>query len=138
MTEPATEDTGTGPNILIVDDSLIMRTMLKRAASLSGVPIGRIFEASNGIEALVVLDRDPVHVVFTDLNMPVMPGFELLHEMNRRAEWRDIVRVVISTDGSDSRRSEAEDLRVSVYIEKPFRPEVMRDVLTSLAPAAQR
>jgi hypothetical protein len=55
--------------------------------------------------------------------------------MKDREEWRDIVRVVISTDGSDSRRREAADLEVAVYVEKPFTPEIMRDVLASIAPA---
>ncbi len=124
-----------GPNILIVDDSAMMRTMIKRVASVAGLPIGTIYEAANGREALAILEQHAVQFVFTDLNMPVMTGTELLRTMKARDEWRDIVRVIISTDGSDSRRLEAEDLAVALYVEKPFRPEVMRDVLTSLAPA---
>ena len=61
---------------------------------------------------------------------------ELLRAMKARDEWRHIVRVIISTDGSDSRRLEAADLSVTVYVEKPFRPEVMRDVLAAIAPAS--
>jgi two-component system chemotaxis response regulator CheY len=124
-----------GPNILIVDDSAMMRAMIKRVASVAGTPIGVIYEAANGREALAILEQHRVQFVFTDLNMPVMTGTELLRAMKARHEWRDIVRVIISTDGSDSRRLEAEDLSVMVYVEKPFRPEVMRDVLASIAPA---
>jgi two-component system chemotaxis response regulator CheY len=125
-----------GPNILIVDDSAMMRAMIKRVASLSGTPVGAIYEAANGQEALAILEQHHVQFVFTDLNMPVMTGTELLRAMKARDEWRDIVRVIISTDGSDSRRLEAEDLAVKVYVEKPFRPEVMRDVLVSIDPAS--
>jgi two-component system, chemotaxis family, chemotaxis protein CheY len=125
-----------GPNILIVDDSAIMRTMIKRVASIAGTPIGTIFEAANGREALGILEQHPVQFVFTDLNMPVMTGTELLREMQARDHWRNIVRIVISTDGSDSRRHEVRDLSVAVYVEKPFRPEEMRDVLTLLTPAS--
>jgi two-component system, chemotaxis family, chemotaxis protein CheY len=124
-----------GPNILIVDDSAVMRTMIKRVASLAGPPIGTVFEAANGREALAILEQHSVQFVFTDLNMPVMTGTELLRAMKDRADWRDIVRVIVSTDGSDSRRLEAEDLAVAIYVEKPFRPEVMRDVLASITPA---
>ena len=134
--EPMTEPGHAPPNILIVDDSAMMRTMIKRVASIAGTPIGTIFEAGNGREALAILEQHPVHVVFIDLTMPVMTGTELLREMQTREQWRGIVRVIISTDGSDSRRHEAEDLSVSVYVEKPFRPEVMRDVLTSLTAAS--
>jgi two-component system chemotaxis response regulator CheY len=125
-----------GPNILIVDDSAVMRTMIKRVASVAGPPIGTVFEAGNGREALAILEQHSIQFLFTDLNMPVMTGTELLRAMKDREEWRDIVRVIISTDGSDSRRVEAEDLAVSVYVEKPFRPEVMRDVLASITPAS--
>jgi two-component system chemotaxis response regulator CheY len=124
------------PNILIVDDSAVMRAMIKRVTGLAGLPIGKVFEAANGREALEVLEREPIHFLFTDVNMPVMTGTELLRAMEGRAEWRDIVRVIISTDGSESRRHEAEELNVKIYVEKPFRPEVMRDVLSTLAPAA--
>lgn len=125
-----------GPSILIVDDSAMMRAMIKRVALVAGPPVGAIYEAGNGQEALAILERHRVQFVFTDLNMPVMTGTELLRAMKARDEWRDIVRVIISTDGSDSRRLEAEDLSVAVYVEKPFRPEVMRDVLASITPAS--
>lgn len=124
-----------GPNILIVDDSAMMRAMIKRVASVAGSPIGTIYEAANGHDALAILEAHPIQFVFTDLNMPVMTGTELLRAMKARDEWRGIVRVIISTDGSDSRRLEAEDLAVALYVEKPFRPEVMRDVLASITPA---
>jgi two-component system chemotaxis response regulator CheY len=133
--EPISGPGPAGPNILIVDDSAMMRTMIKRVASLAGTPIGTIFEAANGREALAILERHAVQFVFTDLNMPVMTGTELLREMQARDHWRGIVRVIISTDGSDSRRDEAKTLSVAMYVEKPFRPEEMRDVLTSLTPA---
>jgi two-component system, chemotaxis family, chemotaxis protein CheY len=136
MTSERTAGPGdTGPNILIVDDSAMMRTMIKRVASVAGSPIGAVFEAADGREALAILEQHSVQFVFTDLNMPVMTGTELLRAMKDREEWRDIVRVVISTDGSDSRRREAADLEVAVYVEKPFTPEIMRDVLASIAPA---
>jgi len=133
--EPMAGPGQAGPNILIVDDSAIMRTMIKRVAALAGTPLGTIFEAANGREALAILEQHPVQFVFTDLAMPVMTGTELLREMQARDQWRGIVRVVITTDGSDSRRHKADGLSVSVYVEKPFRPEEMRDVLTSLTTA---
>ncbi|MFN8057659.1 MAG: response regulator [Vicinamibacterales bacterium] len=122
------------PNVLIVDDSAMMRMMVKRVAALAEVPMGSVFEAPNGEEALRVLQEHRVHVVFTDINMPVMNGVELLRRMAERPEWASIVRVVISTDGSDARREEVQPYHVSMYLQKPFQPEVMRDVLLSVHP----
>jgi two-component system chemotaxis response regulator CheY len=123
------------PNILIVDDSAMMRTMIKRAIGLLDDPVGTVFEAANGEEAMAVLETQEVQAVFTDINMPVMTGTELLERINEREEWQQIVRVIISTDGSRSRRDEAEDLKVKLYVEKPLRPDVLRDVLTEISPA---
>lgn len=119
-------------NILIVDDSQMMRALIKRVARLSQVPLGEIYEAANGAEAIDVLERHEVHAVFTDINMPVMTGTELLREIGRRDRWKHLVRVIVSTDGSIARRDEVRDLQVQLYVEKPFRPEVMRDVLSQV------
>lgn len=122
-----------GPlNILIVDDSAMMRAMLKRVTQLSGVPIAQILEAGNGKEALAVLESQPVDVLFTDINMPEMNGAELLRHVNERPEWDRILRVVVSTDGSTARRVELSALKVRCCVEKPFRPEIVRDVLCEL------
>jgi two-component system chemotaxis response regulator CheY len=123
-------------NILIVDDSAMMRTMIKRVTGLCGVAIGEIFEAGNGKEAIAVLEAHKVDALFTDINMPVMTGTELLRAIEQDGRWRDLLRVIISTDGSAARRAEADELHVRLYVEKPFRPEVMRDVLSELAASA--
>jgi two-component system, chemotaxis family, chemotaxis protein CheY len=127
------ERTGRPLNILIVDDSAMMRAMIKRVTSLCGVAIGQVFEAGNGREAIAVLERESVDALFTDINMPVMSGTELLRAIENDGRWSQLLRVIISTDGSAARRAEADDLHVSRYVEKPFRPEAVRDVLSELS-----
>jgi two-component system chemotaxis response regulator CheY len=120
-------------NILIVDDSAMMRAMIKRVTALCDVPIDHIYEAANGAEAITILENHDVQALFTDINMPVMTGTELLRTIARDDRWKDLLRVIISTDGSEARRNEVAELNVRLYVEKPFRPEVMRDVLSTLA-----
>jgi two-component system, chemotaxis family, chemotaxis protein CheY len=122
-------------DILIVDDSATMRAVIRRVIGLTDVAVGTIHEAANGQEALKILEANSVQAVFTDINMPVMTGVELLREMSQRACWNDTLRIVISTDGSRLRREEARELNATLYIEKPFRPEVVRDVLSQIAGA---
>jgi two-component system, chemotaxis family, chemotaxis protein CheY len=122
-------------NILIVDDSATMRALLHRVVGLADLPIGTIYQAPNGLEALKILETHSVQAVFTDLNMPVMNGMQLLREMAKRDNWKDLLRIIISTDGSKLRREEARELNVNLYVEKPFRPEVVRDVLCQIAGA---
>ncbi|PYR32382.1 MAG: response regulator [Acidobacteria bacterium] len=125
-------------NILIVDDSATMRTMIRRVVDLTELPLGTVYEATNGLEALHILETCMVHAVFTDINMPVMTGYELLTEIARREAWKDILRIVISTDGSRLRQEEVRELNVNLYIRKPFRPEVVRDVLSRIASTHNR
>lgn len=119
-------------NVLVVDDSPMMRALIRRAIRLSGANV-LVAEASNGKEALTVLETESIDAVFTDLNMPVMSGSELLREMASR-DWGHIKRIVVSTDGSTARREEVRDLHVSHYVNKPFAPEMFRDVLSEISP----
>ena len=119
-------------NCLIVDDSSVMRRMVRRTMELSEVPLGQVHEANNGREALDLLATTAVDVLFTDINMPVMTGPELLRALITQPDAVR-ARVVISTDGSDARKAEVSGLNVDWYLEKPLRPEVMRDVLSKVA-----
>ena len=120
-------------NCLIVDDSSVMRRMVRRTMELSEVPLGAVLEAGNGREALDLLQTTAVDVLFTDINMPVMNGAELLRALSKQPDVDVRARVVISTDGSEARKAEVVGLNVDWYLEKPLRPEVMRDVLSKVA-----
>jgi CheY-like chemotaxis protein len=91
-----------------------------------------VHEAGNGREALDLLATTAVDVLFTVINMPVMNGAELLRALSTQP-GAVRARVVISTDGSEARRAEVVGLNVDWYLEKPLRPEVMRDVLSKVA-----
>ena len=123
--------------ILIVDDSSMMRAMIKRVVKLTNVPVEEILEAGDGAQALKLLEAHDVQLLLTDINMPVMNGADLLRALARKNRWRGLTRVVISTDGSTARREEAAELEVRCYLKKPFSPEVLRDVLTHAADTAR-
>ena len=88
--------------ILIVDDSAMMRALIKRVIVLTELPVDEVVEAANGAEALRILETREVNLLLTDVNMPGMTGVELLREIARQNRWPDLVRVIISTDGSPS------------------------------------
>ena len=123
--------------ILIVDDSSMMRALIKRVVRMTDVPVEEILEAGDGAQALSLLETHDVQLLLTDINMPGMNGADLLRKVAGNDRWRRLTRVVISTDGSTARREEAADLSVRCYLKKPFTPEVLRDVLTDAAQAAR-
>ena len=117
-------------SLLVVDDSAMMRVMIRRALLLAAPDVD-VTEAACGPEALEVLAARQIDAVLTDINMPGMNGPQLLREIDKRG-WHHVRRVVISTDGSDARREEIGDLGVMAYIQKPFPPEAVRDLLSQL------
>ena len=122
-------------NILIVDDSQTMRKVILKALTLSGFELGRCIEAANGQEALKALNTEWVDLILTDLNMPVMNGFDLIRNLKADENLHGIPVILITTEGSEVRLQELFGLGVKDYIQKPFHPETLRDVLTRVLEA---
>lgn len=120
-----------GMNILVVDDSGVMRQMIIKALNISGLPLGEVHQAGNGREGLEMLDRHWVDLVILDINMPVMNGEEMMHEMKRNPAYSDIPVVVVSTEGSATRIERMKALGAR-FVHKPFTPEIIRDTIQSL------
>lgn len=110
-------------SVLIVDDSEIIRSVLERTLSMAKIPLSNIYHAANGQEAVDILDNSWIDLVMTDLNMPVMSGFELIDIMYKRNDLNLIPIIVISTEGSALRIDELKDRGVKGYLRKPFTPE---------------
>ncbi|MEO5366562.1 MAG: response regulator [Magnetococcus sp. WYHC-3] len=123
-------------NVLIVDDSALVRAVVRKTLSLSGVALGEILEAGNGQEALEQLEKNWVDIVFADINMPVMTGIELVDQMVKRDILKSSPVVIISTERSETRMAELRAKGVSDYLNKPFTPECLRDVITKILGAA--
>lgn len=119
-------------NVLIVDDSQTMRKVIQKTVVLSGFDIGECWEAGDGREALDVLKDHFVDLILTDLNMPGWNGLDLLRELAKTELYRNIPVVLITTEGSEQRLEEARALGIKGYIQKPFYPETLRDVLDSI------
>lgn len=118
-----------GYNILIVDDSAIVRAVVRKTLGLTGLELGEIFEAGNGRAALERLEQSWIDIVFADINMPVMTGIELVDQMVARDLLKASPVVIISTERSETRMAELRAKGVSAYLNKPFTPECLRDVI---------
>jgi two-component system, chemotaxis family, chemotaxis protein CheY len=118
-------------HVLIVDDSPAMRAFIRRVLELSGLTVGRCLEASNGEEALRLLENNWVDTVLTDINMPRMGGEELLRRMSEHAVLRLIPVLVVSTDRTEGRIQKMLTLGAKGYVTKPFAPETLREGLES-------
>lgn len=112
-------------NIMIVDDSPVMRLFIRKVIGLTGIDVGEYCEAGNGEEALQSLRDRWVDLVLTDINMPRMSGEEFVRHLQRDDLLRDIPVIVVSTDSSRSRIDSMLALGARGYVSKPFLPEAL-------------
>lgn len=110
-------------NVLIVDDSPILRRAIKKVTKLAGVEEDRIREAGNGKEALELLDTVWIDLVLLDLNMPVMDGEEFVKQLRTRPELASVAVVIVSTEANKERLERLRVLGVVDSLRKPFEPE---------------
>ncbi|NET39534.1 MAG: response regulator, partial [Cyanothece sp. SIO1E1] len=83
----------TTPWVLVVEDEPHSREMMTRLLIRAG---WNVREADNGRRALELLSDSPFGLILLDLMMPGMDGFEFLHQMRQRPEWRTIPVVVVT------------------------------------------
>ena len=113
-----------GDTILVIDDDPRVRSILVEHVSFAGF---RVVEASNGEDALGVLERERVSLVFTDLRMPVMDGVAFLRRA--RPRWPNTIFVVVSAYPDDLAGLYRTDAFPITVIPKPFRAEQVRRAL---------
>lgn len=110
-------------NVLIVDDSPILRKAITKVVKLAGISEDHIHEAGNGQEALDVLETVWVDLVLLDLNMPVMDGEEFAKCMHERDDLGHVAIVVVSTESNRERLDRMKGYGVVEALHKPFEPE---------------
>jgi chemosensory pili system protein ChpA (sensor histidine kinase/response regulator) len=130
----AVKDIATGParrlRVLFVDDSLSVRKVAERMLLALGVDV---VTAVDGQDALEKLRTSSFSLVFTDLEMPRVHGYELLREMQYLPAYTGIPVVVISSRSGQKHIDQALGLGAREYLTKPFSPEILHAVLARLA-----
>ena len=99
--------------ILVVEDDTDTRIMLRRQLEKEG---WQIIEAENGRKALELLTTHQPGLIVSDLMMPEMDGFELVHELRQQEQWRSLPVVVLTA----KELTEAERQRLYGHVEKIF------------------
>jgi two-component system chemotaxis response regulator CheY len=117
-------------NVLVVDDSSVMRAMVIKTLRLSGVAIDEIHQAANGQQALELLDQKWIDLAMVDINMPVMNGLELLERLRKSKEFAKLPVIVVSTESSKT-RIEMLEQNGAIFIHKPFTPEMLREAIVT-------
>lgn len=118
-------------NILVVDDSAVMREMIIRILRLCNLSLGEIYQASNGKEALETIDKNWIDLVLADINMPVMNGEEMIDQLRSNPANADLPVIIVSTESS-SARIDMLLKKSKGFVHKPFTPEALREKIISV------
>ena len=114
-------------DILVVDDSKVMREMI--VACLRGEPGLRFTHAASGLEAIERLSLARFDLVFLDLNMPDIGGYEVLEFVRAQDVMSHVPIIVVTTRGDDGSRGRALAAGATRFMTKPFEPA---DILAEL------
>lgn len=112
---------GDRPRILVVDDDREMGVFLNRL--LSGVYT--FSYASDGTEALALLEKETADLVVSDVIMPGMDGFELCRYLKTHLEYSHIPVILLTAKTNLNSKIEGLEARADAYIEKPFSPDFL-------------
>jgi len=112
--------------VLVVDDSVSMRQMVSFTMKEAGFDV---IEGSNGQEAIARVQGKSVHLVITDLNMPVMDGMTMIRQLRAKPEFKFTPILMLTTESQQEKKLEGKAAGATGWIVKPFNPEQLLQVV---------
>jgi two-component system cell cycle response regulator len=107
----------TALTVMIIEDHPDQRELLEIVLQKEGY---RVVTAGNGAEALEKLEKEPAHVILSDVMMPKMDGFELMRKIRSNPQFKNLYIILITARIQERDRVQGLDLGADDYITKPF------------------
>lgn len=112
----------TTETIVIVDDEVHIRTLLEQTLEdLDGSP--EILTAANGAEGLTLIERERPRLVFLDVMMPLMNGYEVCAAVRKNPELAGTIIVMLTAKGQEADRTRGLEIGAHRFVTKPFDPD---------------
>jgi len=118
------------PTVLIVDDDPFIRKLI--ATTLEDIAGFELVEAADGVEAVTVARREPPQVVFLDIDMPKMDGFEACRRMRADPATANATIVMLTAASGGASERQAEEAGADLFLTKPFSPLELLHLVESL------
>ena len=116
-------------NVLIVDDSSLIRSVASNAAKEAG---HNVIVASNGQEGLDAMNNNEINIVFSDVNMPIMGGLEMVKNIKSNPAHKFIPIIMLTTESNPDLKAQGKALGVKAWMLKPFNKEKFFTALKKL------
>ncbi|MBL8194748.1 MAG: response regulator [Blastocatellia bacterium] len=114
--------------LLVVDDSVEILNSLSDFLMEEGY---EVLTASNGVEALELLELTQVSLIITDLMMPKMGGFEFVERCRKTSPFNQIPIIMMSTKDISSTQNIISELGINGFLAKPVNPDLLRMMINS-------
>ncbi|MFL9813686.1 response regulator [Stutzerimonas sp. VN223-3] len=115
--------------ILIVDDSASIRQVVGIALKGAGYDV---IEATDGQNALNKLTGQRVHLIISDVNMPVMDGITFLKQVKARPEYKFTPVIMLTTESAEGKKAQGQAAGAKAWVVKPFQPQQMLAAVSKL------
>ena len=117
-----------GLKILIVDDEPHIRLLIEQTLEDLEDQGVELLLATNGEEALDIIQAERPPLVFLDVMMPKVNGFEVCHTVKREWGLQDVTIVMLTAKGQESDRQKGEAVGADTYVTKPFDPDELLEL----------
>ena len=116
-------------NIMIVDDSVSLRQVVSIALKGAGYDV---VEACDGKDALTKLDGRKLHLIISDVNMPIMDGITFVKAAKQLPAYKFTPVIMLTTEAGESRKQEGQAAGAKAWVVKPFQPAQMLTAVSKL------
>lgn len=109
--------------VLVVDDSRIMRNIVKNSLLKNKKENYEFLEAENGVDALNILKNNDIEILLVDWNMPHLNGLELIKQLRSNDKYRALPIIMITSEAAKYNVIEAVKAGVNDYLIKPIKDD---------------
>jgi DNA-binding response OmpR family regulator len=109
--------------LLIVDDEPHIRMLLEQTLEELEDQDVDLLTATNGLEALEMIQNEKPDLVFLDVMMPKMNGYDVCQKVKGELGITDVFIIMLTAKGQEFDRSRGKDVGADIYMTKPFDPD---------------
>ena len=115
--------------VLVADDSASVRQIVGMVLKSNGC---QVIEAVDGQDALDKLNGQKVHLIISDVNMPVMDGLTFVAAVKELADYKFTPVLMLTTESGEDMKAKGKALGVKAWLVKPFQPQVLLSAIAKL------
>lgn len=115
--------------IMIVDDSASIRQVVSIALKAADY---HVIDACDGKDALSKLSGEKIHLIITDINMPLMDGITFIEEVKKLPAYKFTPIMILTTETDDLKKQAGKAAGAKAWLTKPFQPATLLNAVAKL------